>query len=387
MRVTLKRSYFAFFSLFTSLFFVFGINSSYAATGVEWLSSIQNSDGSYVTSTDVATATQSTAETLSTFKALQEQPQIGIPAALDFMNSETYLNTENLARQIIANVDLGDDVTILLDALRLHQNIDGGFGEFPGYHSTALDTAFAMRALSMSSDNTSDVIDYAISYILRQQNSDGSFSLNGQNESSIYVASVCVLSLQQFLFQFNISNELDNALNFIIASQVSNGGWGNELETALALTAIVPSVTDKLSYLSSVDWLRSQQLINGSWSNDAYITALSGRAIYLADNITDPVSPTKGAITGRIVNQKTGEPIAGVNVSLMQDPFTTVQSDVNGKFSFVNVPVNTYTLNYTALGFSGLGQNLTTQPGLLIDLGVINLQQLADVGIIKGSVT
>jgi len=385
MQVYLKQFCFAFCSLFINVLFL--STPSYAATGVEWLSSIQNADGSYVTSTDVATATQSTAETLSTFKALQEQSQSGIPAALDFINSETYLNTENLARQIIANDELGNDVSILLDVLRLHQNIDGGFGEFSGYQSTAIDTAFAMKALAVSPQNASEAIDYAVSYILGQQNANGSFSLSDRNDSSVYITSVCVSSLQKFMFQFNISSELDNALNFIITSQASSGGWENELETVVALNAIIPLVTDKSSYLGSVDWLRSQQLSNGSWGHDAYITALAERAIYLADNITDPVSPTKGAITGHVVNQSTGEPIVGATISLMQDPFTTVQSDVNGAFNFINVPVNTYTLNYTALGFSGVTQTLTTQPGLLIDVGTVDLQPLADVGIIKGVVT
>lgn len=385
MQVCLKRIYFAVFSLFINILVL--SSSSYAATGLEWLSSIQNSDGSYVTSTDVATATQSTAETLSTFKTLQEQSQAGISAALDFVNSETYLNTENLSRQIITNAELGNDVAVLLQVLRLHQNFDGGFGEFSGYQSTAIDTAFAMKALAVSLQNESEAINYAVTYILTQQGADGSFSLGDRNDSSVYISSVCLSSLRQFIFQFNISNELDNALNFIITSQSSNGGWENELETAIALNAIIPLVIDKSNYLGSVDWLRSQQLSNGSWRDDVYITALAERAIYLADNITNPVSPSNGAITGRVVNQNSGSPIVGATISLMQDPFTTVSSDVNGVFNFVNVPVNTYTLNYAALGFGGVGQTLTTQPGLLIDVGTVNLQPLSNVGIIKGTVT
>ena len=87
---------------------------AYASPAIDWILSTQNADGSYVLSTDIATATQSTSEALSAFSALQENIDPGIPLALDYVNSETYLNTENLSRAIYVNNQAGNDVSVLL---------------------------------------------------------------------------------------------------------------------------------------------------------------------------------------------------------------------------------------------------------------------------------
>ena len=63
-------------SLISTCFILCSIISqiAYASSAIDWILSIQNADGSYVLSSDIATATQSTSEALSV---------ISIPGMLD----------------------------------------------------------------------------------------------------------------------------------------------------------------------------------------------------------------------------------------------------------------------------------------------------------------
>ena len=173
---------------------------AYASPAIDWILSTQNADGSYVLSTDIATATQSTSEALSAFSALHENTDPDIPLALDYVNSETYLNTENLSRAIYVNSQAGIDVSVLLAELKLHQNFDGGFGEMPGYHSTAIDTAYALLVMAKAGYDIIDVLDKAITYLRQQQTSDGSFVLSDQNLSSVYITALSSQALQKYIF-------------------------------------------------------------------------------------------------------------------------------------------------------------------------------------------
>ena len=132
------------------------ISPTMASPGSQWLAQQNQVDGSYTTAGDVATVFQATSETLRTFKSLGETAQPGIANAIQFINSEPYLNTEYLSRRIINNVELGVFDTAALGLLKTHQNIDGGFGELVGHNSTILDTAYALDALVLAGEKSSE---------------------------------------------------------------------------------------------------------------------------------------------------------------------------------------------------------------------------------------
>lgn len=68
----------------------------------------------------------------------------------------------------------------------------------------------------------------------------------------------------------------------------------------------------------------------------------------------------RGTISGQVVDKVSQEPLIGVNILLLNTTIG-VASDVNGKFSLSNVPIGTYSLRVTYLGY---------EPRLLTDVVV-----------------
>ncbi len=359
----------------------------HASPGIDWIASTQNADGSYVNTTDVATATQATSEALSAFVALQLPPQTGIPLALDFINAVTYLNTENLARRIITNSDAGLPVAALLDELVLYRNFDGGFGDLPGYHSTAIDTAYALLAMAAAGYDAIDVLDGAITYLRHQQTADGGFILSDHNQSSIYISALCARALQHYIYGFDVSSEIQAANEYLLAEQLIGGGWGTEWESASALLAIVAATTDAARYAESIEWLRDRQHANGSWAEDVFTTALVLRALNLTENVQAPLVPTVGELKGRAVNAGTGTFIAEVAVSIEQLAGTTASSGIDGRFALTDLPPGSYTLRYHKAGFVSATQSFSIVAGQVIDLGQVPLTPLPDTAVVSGMVT
>ncbi|MCU7878156.1 MAG: hypothetical protein KZQ84_15395 [Candidatus Thiodiazotropha sp. (ex Lucinoma borealis)] len=95
--------------------------------GINWLTNHANPDGSYAIDTDISTAYQATAETLRSFQATGNTSEPGIPAALTYLDANTFHSTEYLSRNIIAGSEAGNSVTALTVELLTHQNPDGGF--------------------------------------------------------------------------------------------------------------------------------------------------------------------------------------------------------------------------------------------------------------------
>jgi len=361
--------------------------ATYANPGLDWLTA-QADSGSITTAADVATAYQSTAEALNTFHVLSETPPPETQNALQFINTESYRNTENIARQIIANLDAGNDVSVLVNELIASQNDNGGFGELSGYNSTVLDTAFALTALMKAGINSANVMGAAIAFLLTEnQHPDGGFALDGANESSVYVSALTSYALQQFLFTYNVSANVDAVNNYLFQSQLANEGWETDWETALALLAVVPVTTDTSRYATAVDILKAHQNENAAWGNDVYATALALRALHNVENLPFPVDPTHATFTGRVVDDNTGLPLTSVIVALEQVPEMQIATDIDGSFTLLNIIPNPYTVNYQLDGYNTAFQSVTAQTGQMLNLGTIRLGPLPDVGIIAGTVT
>jgi len=123
--------------------------SVHADTGNDWLMAQFQANGSITTDTGIATAYQSTAETLRLWKANGDNKSI-IPTAVQFLENNSHGGTEDLARLILARDDSGLNVVNQIDELKSRVNVDGGFGDLANSSSTVLDTAFALHALNSS---------------------------------------------------------------------------------------------------------------------------------------------------------------------------------------------------------------------------------------------
>ncbi len=83
---------------------------------------------------------------------------------------------------------------------------------------------------------------------------------------------------------------------------------------------------------------------------------------------------TTGKIVGRIVDAKTGEPLPAVNVVLLNTSMGA-STDIDGIYYIVNVPVGTYSVRASLVGF---GTKVMTQVKVIIDMSTpvdFSLQQ------------
>ncbi|MBN2543256.1 TonB-dependent receptor, partial [bacterium] len=70
-----------------------------------------------------------------------------------------------------------------------------------------------------------------------------------------------------------------------------------------------------------------------------------------------------GSITGKITDGLTGEPLIGANV-VLQDKGMGDAADLDGKYSVLNVPVGSYNVKYSMMGYKSLVKNrVVVKPG------------------------
>lgn len=359
--------------------------SADVAQGLAYLNGQQSADNSYTNAADVSTAFQATAETLNAFQFAGGAAQPGSASALDYLNAETHLNTENLARLIIANSAAGNDVQVLVGELWENQNSDGGFGDSEGYESTVLDTAFALEALASSAQPQSNGTALAVDFLLGEQQSDGGWQ-GEPNEPTVYLSALAMRALWHHRTAFpGISGALTLAQGFLMAQRDSATGlWPETFESALALIAIIPNSNEFSQVESMVTALRNQQQSNGSWDDSVYATALALRAL-ASQPVSLPPPVTTGGIKGRVLDSETLQPINGAVVTI--DGIAVSTSDLNGDFSFQDLDAATYDLRAGAAGYSEV-----TVSGVAVNAGAETvlthtlLAPLPTSGVLQGQV-
>lgn len=362
--------------------------AAHAATGLDYLTTQQNPDGSFGnTPTSLATPVQSTAEVLRAFQTLGETAQPGFGPALTFLNNDTENNTEFLARKIVVNGQAGNDVSLLLSELLTHQNFDGGFGDFSGFDSSVLDTTFALEALSIVGVAPGAEIAGAVGFLLNQQQADGGWA-DGANDSSVYLTALAMRALEPYRSVFvGVSDALNNAQAFLLAQRDTSGLWAETFETALALTALIPDGADVALIEASVQGLGNTQNTNGSWEDDTYTTALALQALFLAEN--RPASPTLSNIQGIVIDALTALPLNGVTVNLTGPTPSSLVTAADGVFVFRDVQPGPYSVDLTLADYAPVTATTTAAAGNTVDFGTIPLTRAggATTGIVSGTVT
>ncbi len=197
--------------------------------GVTWLATQQNTNGSFGgTSASLATPIHSTTEALRAYQALGQTSQPVFAPALNFLNADTEVNTEYLARKIIVNVQAGNDVTALINELLIHQNLDGGFGDQPGYDSSSFDTAFALEALATANYNSGQFVAATVGYLLNHQNANGGWA-EGDNDSSATLTALTHRALGFYrVIYIGVSTALANSQNYLLAQRNASGLWAED---------------------------------------------------------------------------------------------------------------------------------------------------------------
>jgi CshA-type fibril repeat protein len=350
-----------------------------------WLTAQFQPDGNSGRSGDVATAIQSTAETLRTLQVLDPASANASPASLTFLAASTQPpNTEYLARAVIANAEAKASNTGLLAALEANQNADGGFGGAPGFASNVLDTALAVEALAKAHSGNFAAISRAMGYLLNHQNLDGSYSLDGLTVGSPYPTAAALTALHAYRLDFNVVNPIAGAMHYLISAQMMSGGWGSDWGTALALLALAPATTDVTPFFLGIQALEAAQLSDGSWGQDVYSTALAARVLRAVRGSPTP-SPWNASLTGRVVDSVSGLPLGGVQVTVGSALSAT--TDPAGTFRLNEVPPGRYFIAYAISGYADPNQTVSLTAGQQVDLGILRLTALPTTGIVTGIVT
>lgn len=371
-----------------ALVFGFSFSPAHAATGLDYLATQQNPDGSFGNSaTSLATPVQSTAEVLRAYQALGQQAQPVYVPALGYLNNNTEANTEFLARQIVVNAKAGNDVTALVNALVTNQNTDGGFGNQAGDASSVLDTAYALEALAAANYTSGTLVSSASSYLLVHQTTAGGWG-DGANDPSVFVSAQAMRSLSFYRNTYvGVSTALTNAQNFLLAQRNGTGLWSESFETALVLLAIVPNVTDLALVDGTATALASSQLADGSWSHDPYTTALALQAMSAYQTRKGGATPTlTGALSGYVVRAGATEPIAGAQVTLAERPGTSVLTNSAGYFLIPALPPGTYTVTAGKAGYSAASLVASAQGGQVTLAGTLALGVATQNGLVIGKV-
>ena len=372
------------------LFLVAGslIQPVYAGTAeaISYLSNQQQINGSYVSPDSIAADIQSTSETIRAFNFTGESSQSGISAARIFLNATETRNTEYLSRLLISATQVGENTQTLIAELLQNQNSNGGVGDFAGFDSTVLDTAFALEAIAESGTQPAAVA-AMVAYLLNAQMADGAWA-DGSNEASVYLSALAMRALWHYKTIFSdVSDTLALAQDFLLLQRdVGSGLWAETHESALALIAIVPNVAEFSQLGSILSDLSSQQLPDGSWGGDAYTTALVLRALGSQPTPLPPVITT-GNITGRVLNSVTKQEIVGAVISADSPPLVSASNSA-GFFSLNNINPASYNLRVDATGYSQISiGNVSVTAGVDTSLGDILMSPIPTMGVLQGQVT
>jgi alpha-tubulin suppressor-like RCC1 family protein len=334
--------------------------------GLAWLDAQSGASGALVA--NVPFPRQSHAEVLTTYHQLgQSLPGTLRNLALDAQPVATDL----LARKITTMRQTGaSPAAVELEQLLALQNRDGGFGAIAGYPSNVLDTAVALEALAEVSPQ-SEAAGKALGWLVAQQKADGHWDRTNVTPqyTDIVITAIATHAVWRYRAHFVVAQPLEKGRQWL-HGQKNGGHWGNTLQTAHALLSILPGLLDAGSEQAAISALSAAQLSNGSWGNDAYLTALALRILFSVGQET--TNPDLAAIAGTVVDANTGAPVVGASVTLGKASLNAL-TDAQGNFRFVRLQAGAENLGITAAGYRALNSALNLQAGQQLDLGELRL--------------
>lgn len=342
---------------------------------ISWLLDQQKANGSIHRPNDIATEFQTSAEVAKVLRVFGKSAHPQVDLIHSYINSSVFDDsTENLARRISLNYRNGASVTADVDVLLSHKNDDGGFGTREGYDSTVIDTAYALWGLGLANVSSSSITNEAIAFIVSEQLVDGSWTNDSRPHESIALTSLVLETLRLYSVRFNLQQTINRASNYLHAQKNAAGIWVGNEHTTDALVALIPITTEPSIYTDALTHLKSSQLPNGSWSNDTYITARALYSIYLSENLPPPAVSSNENITGQLVDQSTGQLLAGVSIHLSGVATAAVVTDSLGQFSLGISERGLYTLAFEIAGFKTKVVQVNVTKLQAVNLGQVRLE-------------
>ncbi len=190
--------------------------------------------------------------------------------------SELYSdNTDDIAHKVLLLSMAGEDTSSDLSTLLTFQSSDNGWGVDQEFSGNPLDTALALQAINAVNYSDEGTINYALSYLISTQNSDGGWAFrqaqdddastsstssgqasSAQSNSNVYMTAMVLKTLNVFSSTFNVQSSKANAVAYLLTNQNVDGGFGSSsstvYETALAFEALVASALLEVTSLSMI---------------------------------------------------------------------------------------------------------------------------------------
>ncbi len=254
--------------------------------GLSYLQSTQSPEGYWGDVSEVPyNSFVDTCTVVETLNYLNET-DAAYDSAIQWINSTEVFNDDYLFKKMLVLAQAGLDVSTIRDYLLSVIN-DSGWGVAEGFESDVKRTALALQALKAINHSDLETISSALFYLTSNQNADGGFGFSTSTPSTgsgstVYMTALVLKVLSLYNDTFDLQTEIDSAVTYLLTKQNVDGGFpstgsGSTIyETALALDALIASDSDISTVAQpAIDYLKTNQLSNGSWNDDPYSTALA----------------------------------------------------------------------------------------------------------------
>jgi squalene cyclase len=284
----MKRRVLPLLSALTILFLYSPAMSQQINNGLNYLTTSQNSDGSWGNGTTDTEILPATVQVMETLKTLNQTGDPSYVNAVLWLQNQSLDTTDYLSERIYALLAAGSDKDMLLWYLDELVIAWGGYDE---YGVNNLDTALVLLAFKRINYSDQNIISTALGFLLSTQNLDGGWGFYPSacsnceaDPSNVYMTAMVLKTLSQYRTIYNLETAINNGVSYLLTKQNPDGGFGSSpstvYETALAFLAMVESGFDISSVApQAINYLTSTQLPNGSWNDDPYSTALALRAL------------------------------------------------------------------------------------------------------------
>jgi hypothetical protein len=351
----------------------------------DWLVARSGPDGVHA-ETDIASAIETNVEAWRTLELVGRADDV---AGLEARVAEDDNGSiEAIADRLDIRVIAGRSPGSLPEMLSAAQRPDGSFPSHPGFEGDPVTTAVSIVALDRLDGNGTAVAG-GISALLARQLDNGAWPAVVNGEASPAATAVVLERLQSFANRFELTTPIEAARSFLISSRQGDGSHGPAFATARVIAAGLAAGIERGALQPAVEWLAAQQLANGSFGDDAFVTALALRALTLwARPVEDPA---RAGLELRVVAADTRLPIAGATLVLDGAQAATLVSNDDGVVFSTSLMPGEYSAAVEFPGMQTVAFDVTLFASQLSALGEVRMVQAdasdSALGTVRGRVS
>lgn len=356
------------------------------ASGMQWLDGREIATGVHRQS-DLANASDTNAEAWTTAFRLSRSAEF--PQLNSVVQDERDSTLTSLARQVRLRLDQGQSATAQMAELLAQQLNDGGFPPRAGYQSEVLTTCWVMLALDRAGQGSGTPASRALGFLLTSQQTDGGFLSASGNSSSVFASAHVARVYSDYRSRFELTQPIARLTTFLLNARKPDQSFGESFESGLALDALLSLRADRQALAPAFTALRARQSPNGSFSDDAYVTAIAIRALWASEQ--SETNPSLAGLTARVLSADTDLPITGAQLVLTGPATATLVSNNLGRMQSNTIAGGAYQGVLSFPGMRDIAFTITLANGRVLDLGDLRMIQGSgpgpDYALIRGRVT